>query len=73
MDAKHIVEALHLRRYVLVGHSMGGKVVQSVASQRPPGPAGLGMKCLVTIDISLKGGRRGYSWGPPHAAGAGSP
>jgi pimeloyl-ACP methyl ester carboxylesterase len=63
MDVKHIVEALHLRRYVLVGHSMGGKVVQSVASQRPPGSAGLGMKSLVTIDISLKAGRRGYGTG----------
>ena len=29
LDAKHIVEALHLRRYVLVGHSMGGKVLSS--------------------------------------------
>jgi pimeloyl-ACP methyl ester carboxylesterase len=40
-DAKHIVEALHLRRYVLVGHSMGGKVAQFLASQRPPGLVGL--------------------------------
>ncbi len=35
-DARHIVEALHLRRYVLVGHSIGGKVAQFLASQRPP-------------------------------------
>jgi pimeloyl-ACP methyl ester carboxylesterase len=41
LDAKHIVEALHLRRYVLVGHSMGGKVAQFLASQRPPGLVGL--------------------------------
>lgn len=41
LDAKHIVEALQLRRYVLVGHSMGGKVAQFLASQRPPGLVGL--------------------------------
>jgi 3-oxoadipate enol-lactonase len=40
-DARHIVEALRLRRYVLVGHSMGGKVAQFLASQRPPGLVGL--------------------------------
>jgi 3-oxoadipate enol-lactonase len=36
-----IVEALHLSRYVLVGHSMGGKVAQFLASQRPHGLVGL--------------------------------
>ena len=41
LDAKNIVEALQLRRYVLVGHSMGGKVAQFLASQRPPGLVGL--------------------------------
>jgi 3-oxoadipate enol-lactonase len=41
LDAKHIVETLHLSRYVLVGHSMGGKVAQFLASQRPPGLVGL--------------------------------
>lgn len=41
LDATHIVDALHLRRYVLVGHSMGGKIAQFLASQRPPGLAGL--------------------------------
>lgn len=41
LDAKYIVEALHLHRYVLVGHSMGGKVAQFLASQRPPGLVGL--------------------------------
>jgi 3-oxoadipate enol-lactonase len=40
-DAKHIVEALDLRQYALVGHSMGGKVAQFLASQRPPGLVGL--------------------------------
>jgi pimeloyl-ACP methyl ester carboxylesterase len=41
LDAKHIVDALRLRRYLLVGHSMGGKVAQFMASQRPPGLVGL--------------------------------
>jgi pimeloyl-ACP methyl ester carboxylesterase len=41
LDAAHIVEALRLHRYVLVGHSMGGKVAQFLASQRPPGLVGL--------------------------------
>lgn len=41
LDAWHIAEALHLRRFVLVGHSMGGKVAQFLASKRPPGLAGL--------------------------------
>jgi pimeloyl-ACP methyl ester carboxylesterase len=38
VDARHIIEALHVRRYVLVGHSMGGKIAQFLAAQRPPGP-----------------------------------
>jgi len=37
LDAKRMTEALHLRRYVLAGHSMGGKVAQFIASQRPEG------------------------------------
>jgi pimeloyl-ACP methyl ester carboxylesterase len=41
LDAKHIVEALQVRRYVLVGHSMGGKVAQFLASQRPTALQGL--------------------------------
>lgn len=40
-DARNVTEALHLRRYVLVGHSMGGKVAQFLASQRPEGLEGL--------------------------------
>jgi len=41
LDARHIIEALHVRRYVLVGHSMGGKIAQFLAAKRPPGLAGL--------------------------------
>jgi pimeloyl-ACP methyl ester carboxylesterase len=36
-DALALIEVLNLERYVLVGHSMGGKIAQYIASQRPPG------------------------------------
>jgi pimeloyl-ACP methyl ester carboxylesterase len=40
-DAQGVIEALELNRYVLIGHSMGGKVAQLMASRRPNGLAGL--------------------------------
>lgn len=40
-DATGVIAALGLQRYVLVGHSMGGKVAQLLASHRPDGLAGL--------------------------------
>ena len=40
-DAEGVIGALNLMRYLLVGHSMGGKVAQLMASRRPAGLAGL--------------------------------
>lgn len=40
-DAQGVIAALELRRYVIIGHSMGGKTAQMLASRRPVGLAGL--------------------------------
>ena len=40
-DALNVIETLALRRYVLIGHSMGGKAAQLLASQQPAGLVGL--------------------------------
>jgi pimeloyl-ACP methyl ester carboxylesterase len=40
-DALGVIEALDLKNYVLVGHSMGGKTAQLLASRRPAGLKGL--------------------------------
>jgi uncharacterized protein (TIGR02246 family) len=40
-DAQDVIEALDLKRYVLVGHSMGGKTAQLLASRRPAGLEGV--------------------------------
>ncbi|MBO2456161.1 alpha/beta fold hydrolase [Actinomadura violacea] len=40
-DVLDVVRGLGLSNYVLVGHSMGGKVAQLAASRRPDGLAGL--------------------------------
>jgi len=40
-EAMALIEHLGLRKYVLIGHSMGGKVSQLVASRRPEGLVGL--------------------------------
>lgn len=42
-DAEGVIAALDLERYVLVGHSMGGKVAQLIASRRPRGLVGLAL------------------------------
>jgi pimeloyl-ACP methyl ester carboxylesterase len=40
-DAEGVIATLGLERYILVGHSMGGKVAQLIASRRPGGLRGL--------------------------------
>ena len=40
-DVLEVVRELGLRRYVLAGHSMGGKTAQLAAARRPDGLAGL--------------------------------
>jgi pimeloyl-ACP methyl ester carboxylesterase len=40
-DAEGVIAALNPGRYVLIGHSMGGKVAQLMASRRPAGLVGL--------------------------------
>ncbi|MBP1207382.1 pimeloyl-ACP methyl ester carboxylesterase/ketosteroid isomerase-like protein [Duganella sp. 1411] len=40
-DAEGVIHTLGLQRYILVGHSMGGKVAQLMASQRPAGLEGI--------------------------------
>jgi pimeloyl-ACP methyl ester carboxylesterase len=40
-DAQGVIEALNLKDFILVGHSMGGKVAQLLASRRPAGLKGL--------------------------------
>ncbi|MGG1948115.1 alpha/beta fold hydrolase [Trinickia sp. NRRL B-1857] len=40
-DAQAVIAGLGLQRYVIVGHSMGGKVAQCVAARRPQGLAGV--------------------------------
>lgn len=40
-DSLGVITALKLQRYILVGHSMGGKVAQLIASRRPDGLKGL--------------------------------
>jgi pimeloyl-ACP methyl ester carboxylesterase len=40
-DVQKMIAALALPGYVLIGHSMGGKIAQLIASKRPAGLAGL--------------------------------
>ena len=42
-DAQAVIGALDLERYILVGHSMGGKVAQLIASRQPRGLVGMAL------------------------------
>lgn len=42
-DAQAVIKALDLERYILVGHSMGGKVAQLIATRQPPGLVGVAL------------------------------
>ncbi|WP_334963519.1 alpha/beta fold hydrolase [Nostoc sp.] len=44
VDTKEVLQALEIQRYVLVGHSMGGKVAQFLAALRP-----IGLEKLVLV------------------------
>ncbi|MDF7660726.1 alpha/beta hydrolase [Erwiniaceae bacterium L1_54_6] len=40
-DVEGVISLLNLKRFILIGHSMGGKVAQLIASHRPDGLEGL--------------------------------
>lgn len=40
-DAQHVIKSCDLGSFILVGHSMGGKVAQLLAARRPAGLAGV--------------------------------
>jgi pimeloyl-ACP methyl ester carboxylesterase len=60
-DALAVIEALDLERYILVGHSMGGKVAQLLASRRPRGLIGLALvapapPCTLHLPLEIREG-----------------
>ena len=40
-DIEHLIAAMNVKQYILIGHSMGGKIAQLLASRQPAGLAGL--------------------------------
>lgn len=51
-DVQEVINTLKLDRYVLVGHSMGGKISQIVAKRHPSGLAGLLLVAPAYADAS---------------------
>lgn len=54
--AQAVIGALDLERYILVGHSMGGKIAQLIASRRPHGLVGMALMAPappVPLDLPL--------------------
>lgn len=52
-EAMALIAQLSLKKYVLVGHSMGGKIAQLIASRHPEGLAGLVLVAPATPTPSL--------------------
>lgn len=47
-DIHGLIERLRLERFIVVGHSMGGKVALALAARQPPGLAGLAGLALIS-------------------------
>jgi pimeloyl-ACP methyl ester carboxylesterase len=60
-DALAVIAGLGISRYVLVGHSMGGKVAQLAAARRPKGLATLALIAPLRRALSLMLRRRRHS------------
>jgi pimeloyl-ACP methyl ester carboxylesterase len=48
-DAEALTQTLGLKRYVLIGHSMGGKAAQLLATKRP-----VGLEALILVAPALR-------------------
>ena len=57
-DAESLIRTLELDRYILIGHSMGGKVAQLLASKRPPG-----LEALILVAPSPPTPMAARTWG----------
>jgi pimeloyl-ACP methyl ester carboxylesterase len=58
-DALNVIRVLGLTRYILVGHSMGGKASQLLAAKRPPGLLGLVLVATSPLSpMAIEGAKR---------------
>jgi pimeloyl-ACP methyl ester carboxylesterase len=51
-DVEQLLTTLEVRQYILIGHSMGGKIAQLLASRRPPRPGGTGAGGALATDAA---------------------